>query len=161
MVIVGLMGLGLFATAASVVKIFLIKSYANSTDPLWDIVSLGLWGYVEQFAGLIAACVPCLKAPFERFLRRVGLLSTIGGSEPSAKSMHGHGNLYSPKADLDHCESAVAMTTMISTHSHEAKGYHIREDVQSEASILSADAGYYDTVEDHSRMHTKRFFRAK
>jgi hypothetical protein len=82
-VIVCLMGLGLFASATAIVKMALVKDYLISQDPLWDSVSLGLWGYVEQYVGILAACIPTLKAPFEKLLRKVGMLSTQDKSQGS------------------------------------------------------------------------------
>ncbi|KAF2398790.1 hypothetical protein EJ06DRAFT_496547 [Trichodelitschia bisporula] len=75
-IICGLTGLGLFATAAALIKLLLIKHYVSTVDTLWEAVELGMWEYIEEFVGIIAACIPCLKAPFERLLRKYGLIST-------------------------------------------------------------------------------------
>lgn len=71
-----LMGIGVFSAAAVIVKLTYLGPFGKSTDPLFDIVPLATWSVVEELLGIIAACVPTLKSPFERLLRRTGLLST-------------------------------------------------------------------------------------
>lgn len=75
-----LMGMGVFAAAASIVKTTLVKSYGRTGDTLWDAVDLTLWSILEEQTGIIAACIPCLKSPFERTLQKCGVLSTRKGS---------------------------------------------------------------------------------
>lgn len=74
-VIATLMGLGLVAAAGAVVRMTLMRTYGQTGDILWDCVALITWSVVEAQLGIVAACVPCLKSPSERALRRVGLLS--------------------------------------------------------------------------------------
>jgi hypothetical protein len=92
-ILAGLMGLGLFASGAAVVKILLVKKYVSGPDPLWDMFDLGIWAMVELFAGIYAASIPCLRAPFEAFLRKVGVLTvrekTYGSSRSNYKDASG------------------------------------------------------------------------
>ncbi|KAF1812428.1 hypothetical protein P152DRAFT_458804 [Eremomyces bilateralis CBS 781.70] len=53
-------------------------------DPTWDSVYLLVWGFVEVYLGIVAACVPCLKAFFERALRRVGI--TVNDSSRASET---------------------------------------------------------------------------
>ncbi|KAM7198234.1 hypothetical protein V8F20_006261 [Naviculisporaceae sp. PSN 640] len=71
-----LMGIGVFSAAAVIVKLTYLGPFGKSTDPSYDIVPLATWSVVEMLLGIIAACVPTLKSPFEKLLRRTGLLST-------------------------------------------------------------------------------------
>ncbi|KAF2871096.1 hypothetical protein BDV95DRAFT_607377 [Massariosphaeria phaeospora] len=71
-----LMGLGVFATACSIVKTSLVTSYGKTGDALWDGVDLTLWSVLEEQTGILAACIPCLKSPFEHTLRHLGILSS-------------------------------------------------------------------------------------
>ena len=71
-----LMALGILASAASVVKLTLAKKYGRNRDRLYDGVDLALWSIIEGEVAIIAACVPCLKSPSEKVLRRLGLLSS-------------------------------------------------------------------------------------
>ncbi|KAF2113873.1 hypothetical protein BDV96DRAFT_467068, partial [Lophiotrema nucula] len=69
-----LMGLGIFATVASIVKTTLVRKYGATGDSLWDALGLTLWSIIEVQVGIFAACVPTLKSPFERTLHRIGIL---------------------------------------------------------------------------------------
>lgn len=75
-----LMALGILAGAASITKLTKVKKYTRNRDWLYDGVDLVIWNIVEAQAGIIAACVPCLKSPCERLLRRFGLLPTCTDS---------------------------------------------------------------------------------
>jgi hypothetical protein len=79
-----LMGLGIFASIASIVRTTLIPYYGKKGDDLWDAVDITLWSTLEQQIGLIAACVPPLKRPFETLLRHYGVLSATGSSSGSS-----------------------------------------------------------------------------
>lgn len=79
-IICGLMGLGIFASTASIVKTTLIPYYGKTGDNLWDAVDITLWSTLEQQLGLIAACIPPLKRPFETLLRHYGVISASGSS---------------------------------------------------------------------------------
>ncbi|KAM7213501.1 hypothetical protein V8F06_011114 [Rhypophila decipiens] len=70
-----LMGLGVFTASAVVVKMTVIGNFGNTKDPMWDVIELATWSIVEAQIGIIAMCVPTLKAPMESILRRVGLLT--------------------------------------------------------------------------------------
>ena len=74
LVIALLMGLGVFAAAAVVVKLTLVRTYGATGDMLWDSVDLNTWSILEGQLGIVAACVPCLKSPFQAALRRMGLM---------------------------------------------------------------------------------------
>jgi hypothetical protein len=70
-------------------------------------VDLAIWNVVEAQTGIIAACIPCLKSPCERVLRRFGLLSTCTESNCSdAKHRRGHDiDLSSVQYDRESLES--------------------------------------------------------
>ncbi|KAF2728173.1 hypothetical protein EJ04DRAFT_397423, partial [Polyplosphaeria fusca] len=75
-----LMGMGVFAAAASIVKTTLVPYYGITGDSLWDAIDLTLWSILEEQVGIIAACIPCLKSPFERTLHRIGFLSRMSST---------------------------------------------------------------------------------
>ena len=81
-----LMGLGLVASIACIFKIVNSNTLKKSRDNTWDSVPLVIWGFVEQHLAIIAACIPCLKALFERLLRRVGIMVT-DKSQPRSFNM--------------------------------------------------------------------------
>ncbi|KAF1816601.1 hypothetical protein P152DRAFT_381923, partial [Eremomyces bilateralis CBS 781.70] len=67
-----LMGLGLVASGTSIVKIIRTPILGTTKDPIWDLPDLAIWAWVELYIGIMAACIPCLKAPFERLLKKTG-----------------------------------------------------------------------------------------
>ncbi|KAN0109980.1 hypothetical protein V8E51_006367 [Hyaloscypha variabilis] len=77
-VICCLMGLGIFASIAATVKTTLVPYYGKTGDTLWDAVDITLWSTLEEQMGMVAACIPPLKRPFELLLRRHGLISSKG-----------------------------------------------------------------------------------
>jgi hypothetical protein len=75
-VIIGaLMSLGLLASAASVVKTVMVQRFDETDDPSGHGMSIALWASIEAQVGIIAACIPCLRAAFLRFLGRVGVFT--------------------------------------------------------------------------------------
>ncbi|KAE9365760.1 hypothetical protein N431DRAFT_418563 [Stipitochalara longipes BDJ] len=70
-----LMALGLLATGIAGYKIPLSQE-ANSGDLLSTTVKLSVWNKLEEQLGIIAACLPCLKAQIERLLYRFGILKS-------------------------------------------------------------------------------------
>jgi hypothetical protein len=71
-----LMGLGIVASIASIMKAVNSTMLLHSEDQTWDSVPLVIWSFVEEHLAIIAASIPCLKALFERVLRRVGITIT-------------------------------------------------------------------------------------
>jgi len=63
-----ILGLGIFATAAAVVKLYFITSYGKTGDWLWDSRDLTIWTVVECNVGIIAGNLPCLKPIFRTVL---------------------------------------------------------------------------------------------
>ncbi|KAF2495284.1 hypothetical protein BU16DRAFT_618124 [Lophium mytilinum] len=61
--IMGVIGLGLFAAACSIVRICLVKDLRHSReDPTWDLVNLGVWTVVELHVAIIVASLPPCRA---------------------------------------------------------------------------------------------------
>jgi hypothetical protein len=73
------MSLGLVASAASILRLVYTTKYVSQSDPLYGIIVPAIWGSEEEYIGLIAACVPFLRVPFEKMLDKVGLLSSFHG----------------------------------------------------------------------------------
>ncbi|QRC98512.1 hypothetical protein JI435_045660 [Parastagonospora nodorum SN15] len=66
--IIGILGLGMFATAAAVVKLSYVSTYGRSGDWLWDSRDLTIWTVIECNVAIIAGCLPCLKPLFRTVL---------------------------------------------------------------------------------------------
>ncbi|KAI1808721.1 hypothetical protein F4811DRAFT_500483 [Daldinia bambusicola] len=59
------LGLGIFACAAAIIKAAFITNYGKSGDFLWDSANLTIWIATETNTGIIAACLPCIKPMFK------------------------------------------------------------------------------------------------
>jgi len=75
-----LLSLGLFASAASIVKTVMVRRYDQANDPAGAGMTLALWASIEAQVGIIAACIPCLRGPFIRLLGRLGVSAEYSGS---------------------------------------------------------------------------------
>jgi hypothetical protein len=77
-----LVAVGLLATGIAVYKIPLLQEVHNG-DPLSITVKLSFWNKLEEQLGLIAACLPCLKAQLEVLPYKCGVLKTRIGHLPT------------------------------------------------------------------------------
>ncbi|KAL2075046.1 hypothetical protein VTL71DRAFT_8826 [Oculimacula yallundae] len=68
-----LMAMGLVATGLVAANTVILKNMYQG-DPLSSTVGCTTLAKLEELVGIIAACLPCLKAPAEKFLRRIGVL---------------------------------------------------------------------------------------
>jgi hypothetical protein len=107
-----LMGLGIFATAASIVKMIMVRQDGKTGDSMWDSIDLAMWSSIEEQIAIIASCAPCFKPPLERVLRRMGVITTEASngktetvSEAYYKDEEGH------KLGLEHCVEALKVET--------------------------------------------------
>jgi hypothetical protein len=66
--IIGILGLGLFATAAALVKLSYVSTYGRSGDWLWDSRNLTIWTCIECNIAIVAGNLPCLKPLFRTVL---------------------------------------------------------------------------------------------
>jgi hypothetical protein len=78
------MGLGIFASSASLAKTFMVESYGKTGDSLMDTVGLTTFSMLELQLAIIAACIPTLKRLFEMILRRWGIISTAQGGDSNS-----------------------------------------------------------------------------
>ena len=72
----GLMALGLVGSSASIVKTITVHRQGNRRDILDQGIRIAIWSILEEQLALIAACVPCLKALFQKCLSHFGLISS-------------------------------------------------------------------------------------
>ena len=79
-----LMALGLLATASAIYKTSIMDRYSLSGDTSRDVIPLNTWAKIEEQLGIIAACIPPLKAPIERLLRKIGIPTLASISWPSS-----------------------------------------------------------------------------
>ncbi len=90
-----LMSLGLLASAASIVKTVIVQQFDGTTDYAGHGLSIALWASIEAQVGIIAACIPCLRAPFLHLLGRLGISPGSSGHTkpiPSQGGIQRHGS---------------------------------------------------------------------
>ncbi|KAF2265526.1 hypothetical protein CC78DRAFT_532411 [Lojkania enalia] len=71
-----LLGLGVLASVCSINKAIAAATFGRTNDGRKEGVQIGMWTGLEQQVGFIAACIPCLRSPFQKFLQYFGLMTT-------------------------------------------------------------------------------------
>jgi hypothetical protein len=66
--VIGILALGIFATAACIVKITFLPNYGAKGDWLWDSRDITIWTILETCVGIIGGNLPCLKPLFRTVL---------------------------------------------------------------------------------------------
>ncbi|KAK5662197.1 hypothetical protein OQA88_8102 [Cercophora sp. LCS_1] len=80
-----LMSLGLLATVSSILKTVIIQKWGDPTlfDDFWaQGVAISTYTMLEQFCGVLAACVPALKSILQAGLNKMGVSLTESRSRP-------------------------------------------------------------------------------
>ncbi|OCL11955.1 hypothetical protein AOQ84DRAFT_313007 [Glonium stellatum] len=91
--VLGVMGLGVFATAAALVKTSFLTTYGKNGDWLWDSRNLTIWTVIESNVGIIAGNLPCMKPLFRRILGSV--YGSGSRNQPSHGKYYGRGTGHS------------------------------------------------------------------
>ncbi len=68
-----LTGMGLFASAASIVKAVIVAQWTATEDRWSTAITIATWTITEQFVSVLAACSPSLKTPIEKMLNKFGI----------------------------------------------------------------------------------------
>jgi hypothetical protein len=105
--IIGILGLGIFATAAALVKLSYVSTYGRSGDWLWDSRNLTIWTVIECNIAIVAGNLPCLKPLFRTVLGSTyGRGSRKGDSSKYVSRPYGPGsNLRSEKKNYSELHS--------------------------------------------------------
>jgi hypothetical protein len=88
-----LMALGIFTGVASIMKMVSSITFGRTGDPSAEGIQIGMWSCIEEFIGLIAACVPCLRSPFQQILEYIGVVSST-----KAGTGRNYGHVYGASA---------------------------------------------------------------
>ncbi|RDW62890.1 uncharacterized protein DSM5745_10001 [Aspergillus mulundensis] len=96
MAVIGLMGLGIFASLSACVRLKYTVNLTNQDDYLYAIANVVIWGFAENAIGMIVGNVATLRPLFhqffERTLRRTGYTSSRSRSRfPSNYELSQHG----------------------------------------------------------------------
>ncbi|RAH81676.1 integral membrane family protein [Aspergillus japonicus CBS 114.51] len=87
-----ILGLGIFACAAAIVKLTVLPNYGRTGDFLWDYSTLTIWVVVESNMGIVAGSLPTLKPLFKQ------VLGSYGSRYKSRPYNYPHHNTYGSKA---------------------------------------------------------------
>ncbi|KAL5113697.1 hypothetical protein ACEQ8H_008426 [Pleosporales sp. CAS-2024a] len=85
--IIGILSLGMFATAAAMVKLSYVSTYGRSGDWLWDSRNLTIWTVIESNIAIAAGSLPCLKPLFRTILGSTYYGRGSRKTDPSSKYM--------------------------------------------------------------------------
>ncbi|KAF2678826.1 hypothetical protein K458DRAFT_394471 [Lentithecium fluviatile CBS 122367] len=137
-----LMGLGVFAGAASVVKIHPIIRLGKIGNFEVEYSRIGMWSAIEELVAFSCSCVPCLRAPFQRALEYLGIASSLPtstygrtygqmyGVNSRSRSQPGVSSRLKKTPKSNGLDSSIIMKSMRTTN-----------DGQSEEHILTPAAG--------------------
>lgn len=112
-IIIGaLMALGVFAGVASIIKIVISTRFGKTADLDLEGVQMSMWSLVEQLVGFIAACIPCLRSPFQRLLEYFGLASSHAKSRYGGDYGRGYGQVYANPSAVKSAFKSTAQSGM-------------------------------------------------
>ncbi|KAF3343320.1 hypothetical protein VDGL01_10340 [Verticillium dahliae] len=117
--VAAILSLGIFATAAAIVKITFLGEYGKHGEFLFDSSDLTIWTTVEICTAIIAACIPCLKPLFKAMLR--GSSADKGPTGYKIKSGYTRNNttdrdIRPPRADFGNIELFTRTSTIRGIH---------------------------------------------
>ncbi|KLU85431.1 hypothetical protein MAPG_04457 [Magnaporthiopsis poae ATCC 64411] len=90
--IMGILSLGLFTTAAAIVKSMFITSLGKEGDFMWDSVDITIWYNAEISVAIIAGSIPSLKPLFKKILESTSARRYAYGSKYGVSSRSKGGN---------------------------------------------------------------------
>ncbi|KAL5392368.1 hypothetical protein DPSP01_000881 [Paraphaeosphaeria sporulosa] len=170
-IIIGsLMGLGMLASIASIAKIEASLRLEQVGDATSVGIQVGMWSAVEELIAFICACVPCLRSPFQRLLKYVGVMSTqkpstgrgyynMGAQARSTKTTKGSGSR--TLADNIKTKRSIARDTdsdeiVLSKDNGRNRGIwrttevHVEDEIGLPLSIYKGPPDAQESCEDHS-----------
>ena len=112
-----LMGLGLFASAWSVIKTVQVQKFYDPTlppDEFYPVaISISTYTILEQLTGILAACIPALKGILQSCLGRMGVSLADSRSRPARSGyyMGGRGGTSIGGTGIGTIPGAITATT--------------------------------------------------
>lgn len=146
-VIAILMGLGVFASAASIVKAVIAANFGKTDDPNLEGISIGTWSVVEEQVAFIAACIPCLRKPFQQVLQHFGLVTSISGSTAKKSGPSGYGRMNGHSKGFSNSNGAIKMKSLTSSHAQSEEDILAEARNNKEAGVTVAESEIWRTTE--------------
>ncbi|KAK8091707.1 hypothetical protein PG997_002068 [Apiospora hydei] len=91
--IIGILSLGVFATAAAIAKMMYLSNYGKYGDLLFDSADITIWTTIEIAVAMIAGSIPCLKPLFKKILD-LSSSAYRGGGKSSRQRYYGQNSGY-------------------------------------------------------------------
>lgn len=101
MSLMAVLGLGVFACAASSIKTVHLYYIGNNSDWLWDSHKISIWHVVELNTGVVAGSLPAIRPLFRedlgaaagstRTATSISEIVSLAPRFPLAKAVHGSG----------------------------------------------------------------------
>jgi len=142
-----LMGLGIFASAASIVKANFAANFGKGPDPNLEGISVGTWSVVEEQVAFIAACIPCLRKPFQQVLQHFGLVTSRGGSTAKKSNPSGYGRMEGHSKGFSQSNGAIKMKSLNSSHGGQSEEDILAEARNKEAGVNVTETEIWRTTE--------------
>ncbi|KAF2712694.1 hypothetical protein K504DRAFT_464756 [Pleomassaria siparia CBS 279.74] len=151
-----LMALGILTGGASIMKMVVSVTFDRTGDRDAEGIQIGMWSCIEELTGFIAACIPCLRSPFQRALEHFGFVQGATVATTGPKGGRGYGQVYDAgggggggDSQQQYNHPRVGRTRKTSTiggikhsHSQAIRMHSLRSpDTQSEEDILMSDDG--------------------
>jgi hypothetical protein len=93
-----LMGLGLVATAVACGKMTTFADFGKG-DPMQATIAPSMYAKLEEVVGIIASCLPPLKAPIEQLLKKMGIFKEHQLTRPSFVNTVPMGTIHDKQED--------------------------------------------------------------
>ncbi|KAJ5787523.1 hypothetical protein N7457_002513 [Penicillium paradoxum] len=124
-----MMGLTLLSAIVTIIKATYLKLFTDHTDPLYKVVTLVLWGLVEQNVVIVAACVPTLRPLFRRTFKS----ARGSSSESSCQNATESGNLRSHNPTQSSSKRVLSVTELplkdLNSRGYDATSSHSQQDI--------------------------------
>ncbi|KAK6541429.1 hypothetical protein TWF694_007240 [Orbilia ellipsospora] len=65
-VLLGIFLIGGLAAAVSCVRLYAIRIFTTSNDPIYDATPINIWSFIEMGLGILCACIPTLRPLFPK-----------------------------------------------------------------------------------------------
>lgn len=155
--LLGVLGLGVFACAAAIIKVGYLVNYGKMGDLLWDSRNITIWTVMELNIGIIAGSLPTLRPLLKNILGSVYGPGTVRANPSGSAYIHAtrqSGNHWEtlssgrkPKDDvLDDGSSQEAITL---GEGHRENAFELRHKPQFHTTVVAgiAEPGGLDNIE--------------
>ncbi|OTA70362.1 hypothetical protein K449DRAFT_427889 [Hypoxylon sp. EC38] len=88
--IILILSVGVFAVAAGIIRVILMRAEDFSTDVTWEMPSLGIWTNIEGHVGLWCGCFPALQPILRVVPDKLKVLGTMGSNKNQSGGTSGH-----------------------------------------------------------------------